>query len=153
MKNIFCIFITCYKINCSFLPKQIYQGFSGEKEIEKVEMMKDFIQKINSCYPGYKATTIPIIPESLFENDVNMEFKSYYVPYKIILGFDYDTLQPMQINLCGLNVIMSGIPKSGKTNFVKYLISCIQKQIYVAPTRVAIFDKATIKSLENTAIN
>jgi len=133
------------------LECQIYQGFSGEKEIEKVEMMKDFIQKINSCYPGYKATTIPIIPESLFENDVNMEFKSYYVPYKIILGFDYDTLQPMQINLCGLNVIMSGIPKSGKTNFVKYLISCIQKQIYVAPTRVAIFDKATIKSLENTA--
>ncbi len=130
---------------------QLYQSFAGEKENEKIKNMEKFVKKISAVYPDRKAAFIPQIPEFLHENQVRKQYHSYFSRYQIILGFDYDTLLPRTLQLSGLNLIISGTPKSGKGNFIQYLISCVQKQLSNAPAKIVIFDKATSKKLESAA--
>ena len=58
---------------------------------------------------------------------------------------------PQKMALSGLNLIISGTPKSGKGNFVKYMISSIEANLDAAPAQVVIFDKATVKKYAETA--
>ncbi|MGN0630177.1 MAG: type VII secretion protein EssC, partial [Ruminococcus sp.] len=127
------------------LDCQLYQSFEGEKEIQRVGKIKDFVSEMQSRYPDSKAALIPEIPEFLMEKDVRMQYASYFQPYQIILGFDYDTLMPKTLGLSGLNLIISGTPKSGKGNFIRYMISSIEANLNNAPAQIVIFDKATVK--------
>ena len=130
------------------LECQLYQSFEGEKEFQRVENIKAFVDEINLKYPTQKALLIPEIPEFLMEKDVRKQYSSYFLPYHIILGFDYDSLMPMKVNLSGLNMIVSGTPKSGKGNFIRYMVSCLEANLTSAPVQVVIFDKATVKKYE-----
>lgn len=133
------------------LDCQLYQSFEGEKEFQRVEKIKEFVEEIKSKYPDKKAALIPEIPEFLMEKEVRIQYSSYFSPYHMILGFDYDTLMPKEINLSGLNLIISGTPESGKGNFIRYMISCMEANIDAAPVQVAVFDKATVKKYAETA--
>ncbi len=94
---------------------------------------------------------IPEIPEFLIEKEIIKQYSSYFSPYHIILGFDYDTLLPRILNLVGLNLMISGTPKSGKGNFVKYLLSSVLSNCDIAPIQIVIFDKATVKKFSQIA--
>lgn len=133
------------------LECQLYQSFEGLKEIERVNSIKDFIQRINTYYPNRKAPLIPEIPEFLMEGDIRKQYAMYYSKYQIILGFDYDTLMPKKINLSGLCLLISGTPESGKGNFVRYIISCLEISRNTAPTEAIVFDKAAVKKFETTS--
>lgn len=133
------------------LECQLYQSFEGEKEFQRIEKIKEFVEKIKIQYPDQKATLIPEIPEFLMEKEIQVQYASYFSPYHMVLGFDYDTLMPQKMALSGLNLIISGTPKSGKGNFIKYMISCIEANLDVAPAQIVIFDKATVKKYEKTA--
>lgn len=133
------------------LDCQLYQSFEGEKEFQRIEKIKEFVEEIKSRYPNQKANLIPEIPEFLMEKEIQAQYASYFSPYHMILGFDYDTLMPQKMALSGLNLIISGTPKSGKGNFVKYMISSIEANLDAAPAQVVIFDKATVKKYAETA--
>ena len=130
------------------LDCQLYQGFEGEKEYQRIQCIEKYISRVNAFHPQKKATLIPEIPEFLMENELRKQYISMYTPYNLILGFDYDTLLPRGLNLIGLNLMISGTPKSGKGNFVKYLISCMASNSKQFPIQICIFDKATAKKFE-----
>lgn len=130
------------------LECQLYQSFEGEKEFQRVKNIKAFVDEVNLIYPDQKALLIPEIPEFLMEKDVKKQYPSYFSPYQIILGFNYDSLMPTKINLSGLNMIISGTSKSGKGNFIRYMVSCLEANLKSAPVEIVIFDKATIKKYE-----
>lgn len=138
-------------IDKKILECQIYQSFEGLKEINRVNNIKAFNQRINEMYPNSRATLIPEIPEFLMENEIRKQHSSCFLGYNVILGFDYDTLMPKTINLCGLNLLISGTPKSGKGNFIKYIISCLEFSKENTPSEIIIFDRATVKKFEITA--
>lgn len=133
------------------LECQTYLSFEGEKEHQRVEKIKAFISETNARYPGMKAQMIPEIPEFLLESAVRSQYASSFGDYRIILGFDYDTLLPKVMDMSRANLIISGTPKSGKGNFVKYLVSCLAKQHDKHPVQIVIFDKATVKKFQSLA--
>lgn len=137
------------EVDKKILECQLYQSFDGEKEFQRAENIKAFVDEINIKYPDQKTLLIPEIPEFIMEKDVRKQYSSYFSPYHIILGFDYDSLMPMKFNLSGLNMIVSGIPKSGKGNFIRYMVSCLDANSASAPVQIVIFDKATIKKYES----
>ena len=115
---------------------QIFQAFSGEKEYERVNAIGNFIEKINNKYMDEKAKAIPEIPEVLtsehLDNMCNGEARD------IVLGLDYETVKPVIMNCIEKNsLVLSGGEKSGKTNFIKYLLRCLWRdnenlEIYIA---------------------
>ena len=127
------------------LDCQIVRSFIGEKECQRVDEIKKFVQDINEHYPDQMAKLIPEIPEFLMQSDVITQYSNYYSDYQVILGFDYDSLIPQQINLSGMNLIISGTRKSGKGNFIKYLLKCLEFNQQKAPVKISVFDKATVK--------
>lgn len=133
------------------LECQLFQSFEGLKEIERVNNIKAFIQDVNKMYPNSKAALIPEIPEFLMENEIHKQYSSYYTKYDFILGFDYDTLMPKKISISGLCLLVSGTPESGKGNFTRYIISCLEISKNSAPAEVIIFDKAAVKKFEDTS--
>ena len=133
------------------LECQLFQSFEGLKEIERVNNIKEFIQDVNKMHPNSKAALIPEIPEFLMENEIRKQYSSYYAKYDFILGFDYDTLMPKKISLSGLCLLVSGTPESGKGNFTRYIISCLEISKNSAPAEVIIFDKAAVKKFEETS--
>lgn len=44
-----------------------------------------------------------------------------------------------------MNLIVSGTRKSGKGNFIKYMLSCLEQNCESSPVKISIFDKATVK--------
>lgn len=139
------------EVDKKILECQLYQSFNGEKEFHRMENIRAFVDEINIKYPAQKALMIPEIPEFLIEKEIIKQYSSYFSPYHIILGFDYDTLLPRILNLVGLNLMISGTPKSGKGNFVKYLLSSVLSNCDIAPIQIVIFDKATVKKFSQIA--
>ena len=133
------------------LDCQIYKSFQGEKETDRGKHIEAFVNKINMQYPDRKAMIIPEIPNPLIENDVRSKYFSYFTPYSFILGFDYNSLMPIKMNLSGLNMIIAGTSQPDKTNFIKYMISCINAGIESAPVQIVIFDKATVRKYAGLA--
>lgn len=127
------------------LDCQLYQAFEGEKEYQRIQMIGEFVSQVNTKYPQKKAILIPEIPEFLIENELRKQYVSMYGNYQLILGFDYDTLLPRSLDLIGLKLMISGTPKSGKGNFVRYIISCLALNSENAPVEICVFDRATVK--------
>ncbi len=138
-------------IERAVLDCQFYLSFKGEKEIDRIREIEAFCKEMNSKNTAKCAPLIPVIPEVLMENAIRKEYSAYYSSYDVILGFDYATLQPKRISLSGLNLIVSGIPDSGKGNFAKYIISCLERNKTNAPAEIVIFDRASIKKFESIA--
>lgn len=133
------------------LDCQITQSFTGEKEYQRSKEIELWVTLVNDRYPNAEAVRIPEIPEYLIQNEIITQYPKFYHHYQIILGFDYDSLQPFTINLSGMNLIVSGTKKSGKGNFIKYLITSLERDSLEHPVKIALFDKATVKKFANVS--
>ncbi len=133
------------------LDCQTYRSFDGEKEFERVGRIGEFIKEINARYPDKRAVYIPQIPEILMDTQLRAQYPQHYSNYRTILGFDYDTLQPMALQISGLKLIVSGTAQSGKGNFIRSLIAGLYANRLRCPVEIAIFDKMTVKKFASTA--
>ena len=120
---------------------QIYLAFSGEKEIERVQEIKQYILKTNKKYRGCFARKIPVIPATLTSGYVTEEFSGYMTNrFSIISGLNYATVMPESINLNGLGMLaISGKESSGKHNWVRYCMDMLQTQ-YAGQSKVYLVD-------------
>lgn len=111
---------------------QIFVGFSGEKEIERVQGIHSWIDDMNAKYPGKKAIRIPEIPDVLYASDLRDVSDDV-----IRLGLSYGEINQISINPMRSNELtIVGRSHAGKTNFIKHIIkefSCISKDgaIYI----------------------
>ena len=88
------------EINRTLYEMQIFLAFEGEKEIERSNAMKQFVDDMNEKYDGYKdAKPIPAIPEILgrkhFENEYGKNIGKDFIP----LGLDFGTIDPVMVNI------------------------------------------------------
>ena len=129
------------EIEKAHLECQSYLAFEGEREHERVAKIRDYVARINEQYSEVRANQIPMIPENLTAQYVQEKYSSLMKrPCEMVLGIDYGTVEPFCIQLNGLGAFgLSGRPKSGKTNFLKYLISSMEA-VYPGQTEVYIVD-------------
>ena len=120
-----------------------YQGFlafDGEKEIDRVKAIKEFIELKNNTYTGMIARRIPEVPALLTAKYLTETFgKLKELEYYI--GIDFENVEAVKINTSkdGFMAI-TGKDGSGRSNYVKYLFSCMQKEIFTKQVEAYIVD-------------
>ena len=98
---------------------QVFRAFEGEKEIDRVESIRNWIQGINKANTGNRAKRIPVIPAILNPEEVNVASDR-----EICLGLSYQTIEPVIYNLIECNELMVvGGRHSGKSNFIRYIVN------------------------------
>lgn len=129
------------EINKHFYECQIYTAFEGEKEIDKTNEIKQFIEKTNKKCENIKAAIIPVVPEIIkAEDTIQMQVKHKNDRYQIMFGLDYDSVEPLFVELVSVDILgISGREASGKHNFIRYTVDMLDK-LYSGKSEVYIFD-------------
>ena len=138
------------------LDCQAYLAFNGEKEIDRVKEIRNYISAVNSANRNSMARRIPLIPASLTQGYVAEEFGNYMQSrFSLVAGLDYATVTPCIVDFSGLGMLaITGRERSGKHNWVKYSMSMLE-QMYPGKSRVYVVDGIskklnTLKSAKNT---
>ncbi len=123
------------------LDCQTYLAFEGEKEIDRVKAIKEYIAKTNAKNAKMFANIIPVIPDTLTLDFVANTYTPYMqAKHSIAIGLDYGSVSPCILDLSAIGVLaISGREGSGKNNIVKY-ITCLLDQVHPETSEVYIVD-------------
>jgi len=109
---------------------QSYLAFEGQREIDRVQLIKDFIVDANAKNSGCIAKQIPAIPNVL---DVEFTTNNYTTskPYVLPIGIDYETVEFVDLSLLKAGTIaITGREASGKTNWLSLIMDYCQKNVF-----------------------
>lgn len=136
------------EIDKNMLECQTYLAFNGDKEIERVQHMRAYIEDTNEKYKEIKAKRIPYIPSVLDAKTMMKEYNTVPREYSLPIGLDYDSVKPYVLNLNTIGILgITGKPGFGHKNFVSLLLkSLMSKRMYDA--EIVIFDDITRKYAE-----
>ena len=121
---------------------QNYLSFTGEKEIERVNHMKEFVEEIGKKYGNLSARKIPEIPQILtvqhMREQYTLEWKNTYV---VPIGVDYENIEPVSVDLlhCGVLGVM-GREKSGKSNLIRLILAHLYQNLFSNPSEIYLLD-------------
>lgn len=127
------------KINYEY---QTYLAFEGEKEIDRVAAIKEYIEKTNITYQGHKARQISEVPQILDINYVsNNLLNNRLKPYQLPVGIDYDTVEFVIIDLLKTQLFsITGREGGGKTNLIKVIFHYLYQGLFEYPVKAYIID-------------
>ena len=129
-----------YSIDKTVYEMQTYLAFEGEKEIDRVQKIKEFISYTNSKNSAEKAVRIPEVPKVLDLDYVKTNYfdnENYVVP----IGIDYNSVDFVELDLlntCTLGI--TGRKGFGKSSFAMYLLNYLQKNIFNFDSKVYVID-------------
>lgn len=144
------------EINKNVYEFQTYLAFEGEKEIDRVEAIKEYVKRINQKYGDLYSRSIPEVPGLLTYNYIikNLKYKrqtSYVVP----IGIDYDTVELNNIDLSKIQLFtIAGKENSGKTNFLKVIFHYLRQGMFEFPVKAYVVDdyQKRLYSLKSSGI-
>lgn len=128
------------ELNKEIFECQTYISFEGEREIDRVNDILNFIENINKQYPNAYAKRIPEVPAEL---DIEYVNKNYLdkSPYILPVGIDYDTVEFIRLDLLKtLSMAICGREGSGKTNFVRLIMNYCQNEVFDCPVKAYLID-------------
>lgn len=130
------------EIDKSLYECQTFLAFEGDKEFERVNAMRSFVQQINERYGGRSAAAeIPVIPKVLTEEMLADRFARSLEPYHIIAGLDYATVSPVVLDMTRQGLLaISGRQGMGRSNFIRHLLYSLEQNRARAPVSVCIID-------------
>lgn len=110
----------------------------GDKEIERVQNVRNVIEQINKRHEC-AAMPIPEVPKVLKRSDIlKKDAQIYRRPYEIPFGMDYDTVSYVYINL--LQNPAFGVCGKGTDNMLKHMLNAIQLNVFGSLTEAYIID-------------
>ncbi len=121
---------------------QIYLAFPAEKEIEKVNEIRNFIANVNQTDKGSGARPIPMIPNEItaqmIEELLDEEGK---LPYRVPIGMNYASLEVDNINMSKFPMLgVYGADSSAKLNYLDYLLKRLWNKREKEPVELYIID-------------
>ena len=129
------------EVDKRLLECQSYLAFDGDKEIERVINIHDYIAAINSNYDGLKAKVIPSIPKVLTVDGIQKDFNAYVDGYSIPIGLTYTDVTPFYLNLAHLGILgLCGKANTGHRNFIDYIVNNLENNQLCVPSKVVILD-------------
>lgn len=127
------------------LECQTYLAFKGEKEIDRVNAMHEFIKAANEKSKGKYAKKIPFIPNVLTNESLKNDFNASANGSMVPIGLKYSDVKPMYIDISTLGLIgLCGKEGSGHRNFILNLINAVKSQKSLK-SQIVIFDDVTKK--------
>lgn len=129
------------------LECQSYLAFAGEKEIDRVKNMRDFIEATNKAFPDAHAKTIPVIPNLLTADFLAENYPVYASqPYKMVVGLDFANVEPFVLDICNMGALgLCGKENSGRGNFVRGLVRSLTVGDEKPPCEIHIIDDVSRK--------
>lgn len=130
------------EVDKTILECQSYLAFEGEKEIDRVNAIKDFTQNVNSKNLHQRAKMIPTIPKLLKEEDL-MELvdKTVTTSYSIPIGLTYSEVTPYYLELGRLGVMgLCGKENTGHKNFIDYIVNVLDSISDECPSEIVVLD-------------
>lgn len=119
---------------------QTYLAFEGEREIDRVNAVKAFVDKWNAQRNESRARRIPEVPKLVDARYVK-ENCSVDDQYIIPTGIDYDTVEWNCIDFFRTSAVgIIGKEHFGKTTVVRNILNRLQKAIFDYETKVYIID-------------
>lgn len=113
----------------------------GDKEYIRVENIKKEINVCNQKYPTQHAVPIPVVPEIIRFSTIKADNTLYKNNYRVPMGIQYSTVQYTMLDLTSIGLIATlGREKSGRTNFVKHMMSAIQTNLFGSITEAYVID-------------
>ena len=131
------------KVGREYIECQIYNAFDADKEIERIEKIREFIKEYNDKYAKYATSAIPEVPQVVTFETIADAIESNR-PYEIVAGISYETTKPVSIDLSNKNgVIISGDIDSAKNSFIEYVIKVLNARNAVGGSDVYVLDNFT----------
>lgn len=130
------------EINKNIYEYQTYLAFQGEKEIDRVEGIKEYVKKINERFGEQYARRIPEVPQ-LLNYEYLMKHLKYNKQnsYRVPVGIDYDSVELNYIDFMKTQLIsITGREGSGKTNLVKVMFHYLRQGMFEFPVKAYIVD-------------
>lgn len=129
-------------IDKRILEFQSALAFEGEKEIDRVNSMKSFIESNAIQYENEYAKEIPMVPTVLYYHDMKMKnSKLYKNKYNIPVGIDFETVDYTCIDLATIGAIaVVGGDQMGKTNMAKLILKSLVDTMFDNISNVYIVD-------------
>ena len=138
---------------------QIYMPFIAEREIEKVNKIREFVTQINEKNAGIVAKAIPTIPSRVTKKYIMQQYEeSKIAPYQAYIGLRYEDIQPQILDFEKSNFIgVLGNKESGRDKYTKYLMDSLIENADSAPVDFYIIDSIDreleyMKELPNTRV-
>lgn len=114
------------QLNKSIFACQIFLSFEGEKEYERVQEIKKFVEAQNHIWEGQKAKVIPEIPKDLTVKYIEENYPADKKKEQIVLGLDYNSVLPEILDLHTAQMLaLSGKKEKGKDSFASYLVETL----------------------------
>lgn len=134
------------EIDKRMLECQSYLAFTGEKEIDRVAQMQQFIAGINEQNRTVKAKIIPFIPAMLGDKSLVDDYGAQQAEYKFAIGLTYSEVMPFYLNFAQLGLMgLCGKENTGHKNFIQYVLRSLEAVKSEHPSKVIIFDDVTHK--------
>ncbi|MCL1853759.1 MAG: type VII secretion protein EssC [Peptococcaceae bacterium] len=120
---------------------QTYLSFAGDREIDRVEKIKEFIGETNARSP-IPAKRIPEIPPLLTYDYLKNNFALETLkPYQVPVGIDYDAVELVTIDLTkALTIGITGKEGGGRTNIARIFMEYLQNHVFDLPVKAYVLD-------------
>ncbi|QFJ53729.1 type VII secretion protein EssC [Pseudobutyrivibrio xylanivorans] len=128
-------------VNKKHLDCQTYLAFQGQKEIERVQAIRQFIEERNAQCPDQMARPIPVIPAVLPANQVSAMYSRFLKRrFELVVGLNYANVDPFIVDFGNIGALgITGKEGRGRHNFINYVVKMLDKQ-YPEMTEVHIID-------------
>ncbi len=120
---------------------QTYLAFKGEKEIDRVQEIREYIAQTNSANKHSMAKRIPVIPASLTKGYMVEQFGGYMEEaFSVVAGLDYATVTPYVLDFASVGLLaIAGREGAGRHNWLRYSVDMLDT-MYPAKTKVYVVD-------------
>lgn len=121
---------------------QIYLAFQGEREVERIRKVQEFLEQVNKKYPASRAKRIPEIPQTVTEDYMQGRvLPGERKPYHIPVGLNYASTEVEWWNPAAGGIL--GICSTrglGRRNYVRYLLRMLERFHGQEPVECYILD-------------
>ncbi|MFB0921183.1 MAG: FtsK/SpoIIIE domain-containing protein, partial [Oscillospiraceae bacterium] len=94
------------ELNHSIMEFQSYLCFEGEREIDRVNAMRRYVESVNQDNRGEPARRIPVVPELVTRSGIKAEQPGLFrTAYRIPFGMNYATMNIECLNLLQLGAL------------------------------------------------
>lgn len=131
-------------------------SFHGEKEIDRVNNMRAFVDEMNRRYPTQRARRIPTVPQTLDEETLRSEFgidrnRTYVVP----IGLRYEPVEVLSFDLREMSVLsLMGGRANDRESILRVITNHLERNVFSCPTELYVVDdiQHSMKWLESYGI-
>lgn len=106
-------------------------AFTGDKEIDRVNNMKQFITDNAEKYGDIMAKEIPMVPTILRYEDIRNKNRSMYKDYNIPFAISYSEVEYISLGLAAMGAVaVLGEVQSGKTNMLRVILESLNATMF-----------------------